>query len=311
MVTPERPIVAAIDFSPASNRALEWAVELARTHHARLLLVHSVPRLDSLGDSAGLSTPESLVLEARRALEGVAASIRARVPQVSYDVACGPPTRHIVDVATATKAQLVVMGTRGLRGWRHALLGSNAERVIGHAPCPVLAVHAEDPLPREKPWTLLFATDFSSDAEHAIEAALGCCADVVAGVVIVHAFQMPPVIPASEMATWALYEGARNDRGSRLERATAALGRKVPTSALLRDGDVPLVVNQAITDVDADVVVIGSRGEGGIAHLLMGSNAARVAQTATRPVFVLPRRAWTALLEHEADAAALAADEQC
>jgi universal stress protein A len=52
----------------------------------------------------------------------------------------GRADQEIVERARATSADLIVMGTHGRSGLTHAILGSNAARVVQHAPCPVLIV---------------------------------------------------------------------------------------------------------------------------------------------------------------------------
>jgi len=78
-----------------------------------------------------------------RAVEGLAAEEkRVRDAGIATDSATlvGRPDSEIVARAAETKADLIVMGTHGRSGLAHALLGSVAERVVQHAPCPVLIV---------------------------------------------------------------------------------------------------------------------------------------------------------------------------
>jgi nucleotide-binding universal stress UspA family protein len=78
-----------------------------------------------------------------RVADGLAAEeARVRAAGVACDSATliGRPEAEIVARATETGAQLIVMGTHGRSGLAHALLGSVAERVVQHSPCPVLIV---------------------------------------------------------------------------------------------------------------------------------------------------------------------------
>jgi nucleotide-binding universal stress UspA family protein len=82
---------------------------------------------------------------------------------------------------------------------------------------------------------------------------------------------------------------------------------------VLRDGYPPEVITEAVADLQADVVVLGTRGRGGVLHLPLGSTAERVAQRAPAPVMIVPRRAAPHLGE-AAEALAIvgaAADEEC
>jgi nucleotide-binding universal stress UspA family protein len=65
-----------------------------------------------------------------------------------------------------------------------------------------------------------------------------------------------------------------------------------PARTELREGFPPEVIAAAADELDADLVVMGTRGLGGIAHLLLGSCADRTLRLAHRPLLLLPRRAW-------------------
>ena len=73
------------------------------------------------------------------------AKVAARYPKAKTMAREGPARTGILDVAREIGADLIVMGTHGRSGFQHALLGSVAERVVHHSPCPVLVV----PLPRK------------------------------------------------------------------------------------------------------------------------------------------------------------------
>jgi nucleotide-binding universal stress UspA family protein len=228
----------------------------------------------------------------------------------------GPPVRAILEEAEAHQAELLVLGTRGLRGWQHLLLGSTAQRVIAAAACPVLAVHGHDPLPPERPWRLLAATDGSMEARQAVRAAARLLTPGPAEVVLLRAFEPPPVFysGAGEVATYTVVEAARSGAVEQLEEEVRALATEgIEARPLLRDGVPAQVILAAVGDLDADLVVMGSHGRGGLAHLLLGSTAERVAQRAPVPVLVVPRRAAPAL-QHSGEALAMVGatiDEQC
>ncbi len=138
-------ILVPTDFTDPSNEALATAMAFARMFGATLDLVHVAveaayplpPPVDVLTMPIDLSP----VLD--RASEGLASEeARVREAGVPCETAMliGRADQEIVTRARQTGAQLIVMGTHGRSGLAHALLGSNAERVIQHAPCPVLIV---------------------------------------------------------------------------------------------------------------------------------------------------------------------------
>jgi nucleotide-binding universal stress UspA family protein len=310
-----RSIMAAIDFSPASDRALSWAAALAAQRGAELRLVHTIAWAEPTDVLVALQGPaeEELLAGARARLAELAQSLRGRLRSVVCDVVIGAPATVLLDEARKHQPELLVLGTRGLRGWRHILLGSTAQRVIGAAGCPVLAVHAEDATPPDRPWRLLAASDGSPDAMLAVREAVRQLAP--AEVVLLRAFEAPLFYGGvGEAPAFTIVEAARASAEEQVRQEARQLSVEGITALpLLRDGFPPEVITTAVTELQADVVVLGSRGRGGMAHLLLGSTAERVAQRASAPVMVVPRRA-AALVERAAEAVAIVGapgDEQC
>lgn len=140
-------IVVALDFSAASGSALEAALFLARPFGAELHLVHAfeVP-IPFVGPSE-VAVPQPYLDELRdaaaRKLEKAREKATAAGARATTHLREVPAAPAIARVAEEVDAQLVVMGTRGLTGLRHVLLGSVAERTLRLAPCPVLTVKAE------------------------------------------------------------------------------------------------------------------------------------------------------------------------
>jgi universal stress protein A len=76
---------------------------------------------------------------ARRRLQTVAGKFEDEIPMTTI-VRAGQPFEQIATAAREVEADLIIIATRGLTGLKHTLLGSTAERVVRHAPCPVLTV---------------------------------------------------------------------------------------------------------------------------------------------------------------------------
>lgn len=142
-----RKIVVPLDFSEHAARAFEVAVDLAKAFGSEVVLLHCYQISPAAVSPYGIVLPEGIDLELREAAgrkldewrekgaaEGV--SIEARLSTLV-------PSLGISDTAEEVGADLIVMGTRGLSGIKHVLLGSVAERTVRIAPCPVLTVKAE------------------------------------------------------------------------------------------------------------------------------------------------------------------------
>ncbi len=138
-------LLVPIDHSDLSMQALECATSLARQFDARLLLVTVIEDRFPYPDLFSIQSPQEdyyRVMKAR-AHEDLA-KLAARYPDLKdrteLYITRGRPYDKIVEVAVAERADLIVMGTHGVGGLTHALLGSVSEKVIRHAPCPVLVV---------------------------------------------------------------------------------------------------------------------------------------------------------------------------
>ena len=144
---PIRTILIPIDFSEHSAKALETAVDFAKKFDAKLHLLHCYQIHVGGLSPYGLVIPENLDRDVRDAAARKLAEWRekASAEGVSAKETVTPlfPSEAISNTAREIGADLIVMGTRGLSGLKHVLLGSVAERTIRLAPCPVLTVKVE------------------------------------------------------------------------------------------------------------------------------------------------------------------------
>ena len=137
-------ILVAIDFSPFSERALDYACLIAPRLDARIHLVNAVGA--ALPELVVALTDERIQTLKRgylTALEALVAARKDLAPFGELVVEPGDARDAIIAVATNLKADLIVMGTHGRRGFSRLLLGSVAEEVVRRAPCPVLVVREQ------------------------------------------------------------------------------------------------------------------------------------------------------------------------
>ncbi len=290
-------ILTATDFSETAETALDWAAELARLQGARLELVHAVAVPPALPGFVppGPAFDEEVRAAARSRLDETAARLRGAGIEVTPYLAMGTPSQMIVRRAEELNAAAIVMGTRGLTGLRHLLLGSTTERVMHHAPCPVLCVHPGDQGKHRPIRSILVPTDFSRDAELAIEAAHRLLAPLEqdATLTLLHAFNMPVeytaygVIPTS--VTYLEDQGLESER--LLEEARQRLLREgLTVETVAREGDPAMVIAHEAEARGVDLIAMGTHGGSALRHLLVGSTAARVLQQAPCPVMTIRRR---------------------
>ena len=139
-----KSILVPLDFSPSSKRALDYAVSLARQFKAKLTLLHVVEPMGTPDFAASfplMMEDDKLMAAAKNELEHALKA--ARVPRGLVErilVRFGRSFHEITEAARTRKADLIIISTHGYTGLKHALLGSTTERVVRHAPCPVLVV---------------------------------------------------------------------------------------------------------------------------------------------------------------------------
>jgi nucleotide-binding universal stress UspA family protein len=132
-------IVVAVDGSAQSRKTMDVAVDLARRYGSEVTVVHvrEYERFEGSDVDLGPPTPaESLLKDAVAEFEGAGVQARSELRRVRP----GETPEQIVEVATSTDADLIVMGTRGMTEWKSLLLGGVATKVVHHATCPVLLV---------------------------------------------------------------------------------------------------------------------------------------------------------------------------
>ena len=135
-----RKILVPVDFSECSEKALQYAIPFAKQFGAEITLVHVI--------QYSVQAPEMIL--AADTTQAAKEGVDALVQKVGDAVMCravvrvGKPADEIVEAATQGGADLIILSTHGRSGLAHLLLGSTAEQVVRHAPCPVLVVRERE-----------------------------------------------------------------------------------------------------------------------------------------------------------------------
>lgn len=144
-----------IDLSEQSRKTVSYAARLASRYNATLQLLHVIDISDFTPihyqcrqgsvdrHKSELNAAEGEALESLAAFED---QLRDRGNEVETNLRVGFPFEEIVQMAQHLDVDLIILGSRGLTGLKHLLLGSTAERVVEHARCPVLVVKDVRPL---------------------------------------------------------------------------------------------------------------------------------------------------------------------
>ena len=302
-------LLVPIDFSPLSLRAISEAQKVARHFGAVIHLAHVYHQQYSSefivpAPSAGGSA-ESFSQQQRDSLgEQLAEVVRrhdlpATTPTHLYEG--GSVFHQICRLAQAIPVDLIVMPTHARNGLKHVVLGSTAERVVQHAPSPVLIVRpqvgnrkngATDEIRGQRRPTILVPIDFSPVSLDSLQYALAYAADAGAKVLILHSVDLQAEFSNEGRGVYRLADfrqTARRDAERELhEFLKAAELSGVAFEILIRTGKPAPEICRVAEQRGIDLIIIGTHGRTGLKHLVMGSIAEHVVRTAAPSVLVVP-----------------------
>jgi nucleotide-binding universal stress UspA family protein len=143
-----KEILVPIDFSDCSRKALRYAIPLAKEHKAAITVAYVVPAISAAFGEYGAFDAAAITKEMRERAERDLATLVVDevrgVVAADTIVRTGSPAQEIIAIAERVPADMIVISTHGRTGLKHALLGSVTERVVRHAPCPVLVVRESE-----------------------------------------------------------------------------------------------------------------------------------------------------------------------
>ena len=295
-------IICPVDFSDASRDALKHAAAISGWSGASLTVLHACPvdlPVAAIAPGMGPMEPVPLLaapLDVRRVtrdLQQFAASAGLTGRAIDFRVLEGEPAQAIAEEATATQADLVVVGTHGRTRLARIVLGSVTERLLSIAPCSMLVVppaSATPPAPQMFS-RILVATDFSESSVRAMTYALTLAQEANARVTALHAVELP-----AQTGDWAL-EGIDMAALSRDAIAVSRrrLAEEIPPTA--RDwcdvtervevGAAYKQILRVAAEDDAQLIVLGVHGHGAIERFFLGSTTQHVVRQARCPVLAV------------------------
>jgi nucleotide-binding universal stress UspA family protein len=295
---PIRTVLCPVDFSKFARRALRYAASIVEWSGAQLkVLFVSDPLLLAASETVYHNQAEFLTRtrkELRRFVDNALTGHGLDLGAVECVATGGEPPRDIIQLAASQRADLIVMGTQGLGGFRKLFFGSTTEQVLAQATAPVLVVPPSAKRPRGA-ITLAWPTDHvvapldlsresERDAARAARVAEYCGADLT----LLH------VIVPTRAPRWTPIRPAKHDR-SRVQAARARL--KAISDKVKRSGRVRLRVIEGhaaeqIAALAAKrgtglLILTGRKGPGLLGHR-PGAIAYQAVCRARSPVLVLP-----------------------
>ena len=290
MVSTESAVVVGVDGSPASKVAVDWAARNAVLHGAPLTLVHVLtpPAVMAFPD---VPMPpgyrEWQQEQGRGLLDAAEQTAREAAGRTALDITSemvsGPSVPSLVDASK--DARLIVVGCRGHGALARGILGSVSNGLVHHAHCPVVIIHDEDPLmPHPSKAPVVVGVDGSPASERAVGLAFEEASLRGVDLVAVHAWSDAGVFefPGADWSTQqAMGEETLSERlAGWQERYPDVLVRRI----VVADKPARQLLEQAES---AQLLVVGSRGRGGFAGMLLGSVSTAVINAARMPVLVV------------------------
>jgi len=285
------PIVVGVDGSPSSTSALRWAAETAARHNAPLLLVSA---LTSPMTSGAIGMPQGYFDEQeaegeRRLAEAAAFAQQAGGGDVTVrtELSSSLAVSSLIDRSKG--ARMVVLGSRGLGEFTGGLLGSVTSALAHHAHAPVVVVR-EWPRPADPAaqGPVVVGVDGSANSEPAVAAAFAEASLRGADLIAVHAWSdvtLSTLTAHNQGLPWASIEAAE---GAVMAEALAGWQEQYPdvqvSKVVVEDRPVRNLLSYTET---AQLLVVGSRGRGGFASMLLGSTSTALLHVAECPLLIV------------------------
>jgi len=311
-------VLAPVDFSDASKKAVGYGLSLALRFQCKLFLAHVIPNWP--GFNYAFPT-ESFEIEKKHFEDAkiqlpllIAPEYRDRI-NLETIVRGGDIQEELISIMKEENIDLVVMGTHGRRSFERFFLGSVTERMLRKLPVPVLTVshldaahdlHRGEPVPLGR---IVYATDLTDDAEDGLHYAAELARGVQAELAVLH------VHDAFENMSWGtevvfLPADVAEIRHKVRKRLEAAIlperSNDLKIAAVYREGKGYAEILRYANETKADLVILNLHGKSRLERALLGSTAERVIRSATVPVLSLPAPATyvTRLVKESANSAA-------
>ena len=289
-------VLLATDFSPHAEDAAKIVSSLPLPSGSTIRMVHVIepfPEVTAFAPAAIVELTAAAEQQVRGELEASATKLRAPGRTVETAVVIGRTADVIVEEAERSKSDLIVMGSRGRRAIKSALLGSVSAEVVDRAPCPVLVARGRT-LQR-----VILAEDGSATAAAGARllATVPALSDLEVRVVSVVDAPFPSTLATSDsaMGTYsaiqAYYDSLPDLRDATgkiaRERAEALTAAGIKATAEVREGDAAAQLIAAAVADRADCIVLGSHGRTGVARIFLGSVARAVLFNAPCSVLIV------------------------
>lgn len=285
-------VLVGVDGSTHSRAAVRWAWAMSAGVGEPLVALGSwqYPSSAALPGGPDLAPAESMDEATGAAVRTVLADeLDEAAAEVTVEVRRGPASWALLDAAQRHRSWLVVVGKRGLGPLEGRLLGSVSRRVAELSPIPVAIVPDAEPADGPGDGPVVVGVDGSESATAAVNWAARAAKVTGSSVLVVHGLSgLPAEIAPAALDRFASQAKALVDEAA--ERVSAA---GLPVETCVDVVDPRMLLSDVATRHDASMVVVGARGTGPVAGLLVGSVVSHIAQQMDRPVVVVPAAEYT------------------
>ncbi|WP_270625367.1 universal stress protein [Varibaculum timonense] len=285
-------ILVGVDGSREALQAAEWAAARAKLNNAQLQLVcaYALPSYTAASMESGFAVIDNDVI--RASAQTVVDETLTHLAKLGYQaegrVEPGDPTAVLVQLSE--QADLIVVGTRGTGGFADRLLGATSSALPAYSRCPVVVVPGRGADQQFTPVKkIVIGVDGSSRSRKSLRRAIEEAALWGAQLTAVDAV---PMASSAGVLAWlpatvdreSILRDVRDELKAICKAESAGSGVEIHAHAL--DGNPAALLTEFSTAVE--LVVVGTRGRGGFAGVLMGSTSQSVLAHSTCPVLVVP-----------------------
>ena len=291
MTAAEQPVVVAgVDGSQTALGATQWAAEFADGHALALTLVHAIPRMDWHFTNSEHAAEPDRSADGDRVLAEAEAAVRSAYPDLTIRTVAGKGAVATVLTEAAQSARILVVGSGDAD---HRALGGHAVRITHRAQCPVVVWRKPVAVRTGKPLPVVVGIDESDNSTRALAAAFDVAGTLHASLTVVHMWEIAQAVGMGDLGgagamDWQLLDMLQSQQRTRMDELVA------PFAGKYRNAHVNKVFQdispvKGLTDLsrEAQLVVVGSHGRGGLAESLLGSVSQNLIHHAECPVLVV------------------------
>ncbi|MDN3670219.1 universal stress protein [Echinicola jeungdonensis] len=278
-----KTILVPFDFSEEAENAFEFAKGLATNlqGHLKLLHVIEIPtsqNFSTMGE-VGVGGAEmnnvfmiELVEKRKKQMEEIKRSQKDVPYKFSSKITFGNPYAGISKEVSDISADLIIMGSKGSSGIEELLIGSNTEKVVRHADCPVITIKGR--ITPDKIKNIIFASDFSEKSSHVINSLKKLQEALQAELHLV------------KINTPSMFENTRDSKGKIQQIVEKYKLNHTRVEIYNSDSEEEGIIQYA-EDHNMDMIAMATHGRTGFMHLLSGSIAEDIVNHSKRPVWTM------------------------